>query len=524
MNPNIEPDPVAEAVAEFTEELQPAFRTFKTSETPAEGDQDEGMGGFEDGEPPPNSFPLDALPSALRGIVEEVAKAALVPVPLAVIPALGILSGAIGAGVEVRSGGDRRTRANLYIMAIAASGTGKGQSASLIAAPFREAERIKAEQWQKEELPLLKAKLEVLDGKHKRAKKAALDETDSLGAEQATQDLAELERERLEIERQLEREPGFSVENITSEKLAVSLASQPGEALLSLSAEARGVAAVLTGRYTRGKTDDSLYLSAFSGDYCRTSRLNRPSVELHSPCLAVTWLIQPDAAAELFENEGLSEGGMLPRFLLADTKAEAEDEPEEPYTMDRGAVEAWGTLIGEALGFRARGNDPIVIEAEAGALAALRNFTNESKRRTRETGDLKDVGAFPKRWGEQAWKIAVCFHVAKEGRHAGERALSQGTAHEAIQAMRWFANEQLAVLHRGRTAKQEKRLLVLCRKLEDAGGGATLADLKKRNGFEPDEVEQLSTLFPARVEIQTRHNEGGGRPSRTAILQRASNP
>lgn len=519
-------DPTVQAVQDLTREINPASETFKTSKTPAD---DGSAAGFEDSdgsedEPPTTRpFPLHVLPRTLQEIVREVTMAAQVPASLAVVPALGILSGSIGAGLQARSGGDRITRANLYLLAIAASATGKGRCTGLLARPFREAEQAAGDRWRREELPQLRARLEVVEGKHKKAKRGALGEPDSLSEEQATRDLADLERKRLDIEQKLEAESGFSVENITSEKLAVSLASQPGEALLSLSAEARGAKDVLTGRYNKGKADDSLYLAGYSGDYCRFDRLNRPPVELRSPCISLAWMIQPDAAAELFEDDGLREGGLLPRFLFTDTNAEAEDEPEEPHAVNPEAMEAWATLINASLVFRSRGNEPVIIDAEDEARSVLRTFTNESKRLTRTGGDLRDVGAFPKRWGEQAWKVALCFHMAEHGDQAGDHALSRETALAAVEAMRWFATEQLTILQRGRVERQEKRVMTLCRKLDDAGGQVTLADLKKRNGFDTDEVERLSQLFPHRFEIQTHKAEGGGRPSRAAVLTRTPN-
>ena len=60
-------------------------------------------------------FPLDCLPGAAGDMAREVAQSALVPETLAGMNVLGILSASIGAGLEVASGGDRRTRAQVAL-------------------------------------------------------------------------------------------------------------------------------------------------------------------------------------------------------------------------------------------------------------------------------------------------------------------------------------------------------------------------------------------------------------------------
>jgi hypothetical protein len=95
-----------------------------------------------------------------------------------------------------------------------------------------------------------------------------------------------------EIEIKL-RAPLLSCEDITSQRLAELLAHN-GEQLASVSADAGEIVNVLLGRYNKlDRTDDSVYVKAFTGDYCKVDRkssdpccCNRRAFQrcgLHSP-------------------------------------------------------------------------------------------------------------------------------------------------------------------------------------------------------------------------------------------------
>jgi hypothetical protein len=82
------------------------------------------------------------------------------------------LSATIGAGLQVRSGANRFTRGNLYILPSAESGSGKSETFRHFAKPFLqfEAERLKA--WKVETLPGLLAEGDILESEVAKLKKA----------------------------------------------------------------------------------------------------------------------------------------------------------------------------------------------------------------------------------------------------------------------------------------------------------------------------------------------------------------
>src|SRR4030095_12039479 len=111
------------------------------------------------------------------------------------------------------------------------------------------------------------------------------------------------------------REPVLSCEDVTGKKLGVLLAHND-EQLASLSADALAIVNILLGRYNKlDRTDEGIYLKAFTGDRCKVDRQSRESVLLESPCLTALWLTQPDKLDSLLAERSLSDGGLIPRIL-----------------------------------------------------------------------------------------------------------------------------------------------------------------------------------------------------------------
>lgn len=485
-----------------------------------------GFDGFDSDPEAPPAFPSNALPPIAREMAKEITKAALVPESLAAGNVLGILSASIGAGLLVDSGG-RATGANLYLLGIAQSGTGKGQAYKLAAKAFHEIETGEIDHWQSEGLPGVKTELRLLERRIKQAEKDLDAKKEPTSREQATRDLHELDREKSRLERLAEFEPGFSVGDVTKEKLAMTLESQPGQALASLSPEGRGVIDVLQGRYNGGKnSDEDIYLSGYSRESMKVSRVSRPPVHLKTPTLAVLWLIQPDKARELAESPAMTESGLLPRFLLFDSKAEAMDEPESPHHPDTAKLDEWRGLLEDLLTkYRANGDDPKIIQTSPKARKVIVEYTNAAKARTRKGGDLQDLTPFATRWGENAWRLALVLHAAQWGTASEQQELDEETARQAVAIAKWFNGEFLRFIAPTRSDKGRERLRKLLSILDDHQGERTLRDLGRLHGFEREEVEQLAKDYPERVTIEENRPEGGkgGRPSTVAkrVIQRA---
>jgi len=243
-------------------------------------------------------------------------------------------------------------------------------------------------------------------------------------------------------------------------------------------------------------------------------------VILSRPCLAVLWMIQPDKLREMLGKAALTDSGMMPRFLLCDTKAEPVDEPEHWPVIDEATTAGWSAVIRElARTFRARGKEPLTIKTASGVQAMLRDYHNELAAKRRTGGDLADVSSYAARWSENARRVAVVLHAAEHGASAPYEKLATETAENALKIVRWFSAQQLQVLAAGRHERRASRLESLKAALSlYPEQRATLRDLERRNGIAKDEAASLARAFPAVLVLETVKPAGRGRPSETVRL------
>jgi hypothetical protein len=469
-------------------------------------------------------FPVSALPPMLRHIAEEAAAAERVPVALTAAAAIATASAAIGAGLVLKTGPHRLTHANLFILAAAQSGTGKGRAFALVARTLQEMERDKIDKWRKHEKPNLEARLRVtkkaVEGLEKKAEKA-----NAFEREEITAQLEPLNRLMDSLTTEL-REPLWTVADVTREALADALSRGTLEALASMSPEARGVVDVLGGRYRSGSSDEDIYLSAFSVESFTVHRIGRPATHLAAPCLTVFWMIQPDALRAMFSKDAFTESGLLPRFLAFDSKAQPEFVPDEPHVMHPAASRDWRSLLEQlADTFHERGDEtPAIVELSPEAAKGFRDFENQTTEDRRTGGHLADVSSYAARWAENAQRLALVLHASEYGSKAASEPLSVATAADAVEIIAWFIREQMAILRVGRERGKTDRL----RRLETIllncpSHEMSLRDLDKSHNITRSEIESLVHENSDRLTIEERKPSGPGRPS-TVLRLILSNP
>ncbi len=398
-------------------------------------------------EPESAPFPLDALPPAMATIIAAVSRCERVPLALPAVCALGVVSAAIGAGLEVTSGPNRTTRTNLYLLASAESGSGKSETFRIVAAPLVDHQTRLIETWKLKTSPQLQSEIRVLDKEITTLERKAAKASDPM----------ERERLRGELEYKLASKdqltaraamPCTVAQDVTTERLAVLLRDNR-EVIFSASADARKVVENLMGRYNPGKTtDESLYLSAYSGDFVRVDRQGRDAVVLNKPCLALCWFVQPDLLATMLDERSLSVSGFLPRLLVCHTNAAPRRIEGEPQILSESVRGQWTQLIAGLLATFHAADKPHCITPTPEAVAVLNDYHNRIV--DRRSDDLADVGAFAARYAENAWRLAVVLHAALWAADASNEPLAAETAANAVRVVEWFAASQLNILAKGR--------------------------------------------------------------------------
>ena len=434
-----------------------------------------------------NPFPIDCLPGPAAEMVREVCRVMRVPESLPGCCALGILSAAVGKGLRVTSGPNRTTPGNLFVLAGAKSGTGKSETFRHIAQAFQDCEHEHRESWRTGSLPAL------------RAEKATLESEIAMAKKRNPNGLAEREEMRKELEDKMAalettesslHPPVLSAEDVTTEKLALLL-SENGECLASLSSDAGSAVNNLLGRYTKGnRTDETIYLKAFSGDSHVAHRIGREPVRLNSPCLSVLWLVQPDKIESLLANPSLVDGGLMPRLLMCQTNCRVQKIVDGILPIPPNVIAAFGKLIRYMLKNYRLTTNPITIIPTRAASQAMTDYYNQIAPRL-ET-DLRDVSTFAARWAEQAWRISVVLHAALWPSDAGAHELELETAQRAIALADWFAQQQLEILAAGREAANQVLLKNVLSLIQNNPGVITARDVqRKRITPNAEEAHQL---------------------------------
>ena len=139
-------------------------------------------------------FPVDCLPKAAGDMARAIAAAERVPESLTGSCVLGILSASIGARLKIRSGGQRVTLGNLFILISAQTGTGKSESFRHAVRPLHEYEREIIEEWRRDTLPGIQAEKELLDSEILALKKTVGKKETGIDREATRRELEERKR------------------------------------------------------------------------------------------------------------------------------------------------------------------------------------------------------------------------------------------------------------------------------------------------------------------------------------------
>lgn len=458
-------------------------------------------------------FPVHCLPKALADIVNETALACLIPTSLPAACALAAVSEALGAGLELQPGKDpmHKVGGNLFLFAIAESGTGKGQSYKEIMRPLETLANQYAKAWERDVYPFLSAEREEAEAVVARLRKEMTKEPDADARTGMKQEMEAMKAKLAANEKALASRPVHNAGEATSEALARIVEGQHGQAVSIRTSEARGVIGVICGRYIKGasSSDENLYLSLYSREGVAISRCNAPTVKLETPTGAMLLMVQPDKAREMFSSASMTESGLMPRFLSFDSQAEAMDLPECDHVISEGARNRWAGLLEELMArYKYYEAEPHLIRLTDAAEEIFRTFNSETRTRRKRNGTAADIPSYAARWIENAWRLALVLHAGKHGARADAGNLDSSTAQEAIEIIRWFIDSQLGLLASGRHSRRKGRLSALMELV--TGEGKTVRVLRKNHGFEREEIDSLVAEF---APLEIVRIETAGRPS-----------
>lgn len=451
-------------------------------------------------------FPVDKLPDVLRRQAEAIADVAGVPLGMSAPLVLAAASAAIGRGVRVLSLNGRETRASIYLLMAKQSGSGGSGAYKLAMAPItgfqasarrNHAETVRPREDAERELTLLEIEKIKKEFKGSGADREKL--KDQLASARAR--LADIEKNLVE--------PLYLASDATPEG-AANLLNMHGETLAHFDSDAGDAIGSVLGKYNdKDNASESLWLKAFDGEPVTIVRKNTGVIALEAPSLAVCFVATPAKVRELFANERLCEGGLLPRFLVVDPQARAmpidEETAGEARKIPAHVSQPYEAAVFAALNhYRLAANAaPHVIDMEP---EARRMFVRDRAAIMERAGWMPDP--FEARLTEQAIRLALLIHIFRhiviEKRSEGtfgaedvlghERPLRVRDAEAGVAVRDWFARRQSEFLAARRVAERETKWERVRRLMLSRPDGITARDIYSGRTLARDKAEADTML------------------------------
>lgn len=456
------------------------------------------------------AFPVDALPDAAKAITLEISRTRLLPCDLPGAMALAVTAAALGKGLELDCP-PHRTRANIFMLASARSGTGKSDCYRDLTAPLYYAQQLANEGHEQT--------------RHQKFAEARLleKEISKISGEATPENVAKFAElsERLEAANKAAQPRIMIIEDGTEPAMKPALVNNR-EQLALLSPEGGQVVANFMGRYgdAKGQTADTVALKSFSGDPDTQHRVGSGQTRLVSPCMSILLVVTPDKCRELFSNPRFAEGGLMPRFLVATSEARPQRDDGRERRPDPATLDSWQKTILDLVSTYRNAAAPAVIRCEPEAVELFRNHWNENF--VEPFDEIEDDAAFHARHLEMAKRIAVSLHALKHGKAACVEHLTAGTAQDALDLVAWFtANQERALADsradHTRTLVERIQDVTLRSGIPTDQGRAVPLRTLKRCGITEADVRKIVNDQPDNFQLLTRQT--GGRASRCLVVQ-----
>jgi replicative DNA helicase len=445
-------------------------------------------------------FPLEALPSWLGRVSEELAIFTQTPLDLPALVALSVVSLACAKRlrIEVRTGYSEP--ANLYLAVAMEPGNRKSSVFSTLTAPVEEFEREKVEETQDSVAKKLSEE-RILASALKHKEKQAAEATDQAERDECSDEAQHLAVELEELRRKLPVSPRFITDDATPEKLASLLKEQGGRVAI-LSAEG-GVFDMMAGRYNQGISNLDVYLKGHAGDVLRVDRQSRAPEFVQEPSLTIGVTIQPEVLRGLFEKKEFRGKGLLARFLYSIPQSLLGRRLVSPPEVTQETSALYRQKIKGLLSLPLSSSETPLVKLSTSARTALWQFQEEIEPQLSQDGELATIQDWAGKIVGAVVRLAGLLHAADlSPLLPWESPISETTMENAITLGRYFiAHAQAAFAEMGADPLVEdaKRALRWIEK----NGQETFT---KRTAFEglKGKYKRVTDLDPI-LELLTQH-------------------
>ena len=383
---------------------------------------------------PSSSYELiEALPPILRDRILLCAHERKVPPEIPMMVALAAIATCAGPGVEVQSGRQRSTRANLFVLLGVSSGIGKSEVFRDLLGPVLDFENDLHAWWPDEPAAKARAGEELLKAQISGIRSHIRKSPSSSGSMQVFKTLQQAERTRLVCQSYLNA-PCILADDSTSEALAI-LMSRSNESIATVSADARYFLKRLSMPNTK---EESFFLKGYSGDLTLTNRVSRNSVRLRRPCLTALLLTQRDAYHAFLDKALINRSGLLPRFLHAELKQERGEVPKVDMRKSTRYRTDYTNLFQQLIEAYRFEKTAVQIQPTKATERFIHQI--ESECRTASLHDESLASEILRRRAEQIWRVSLCLHLARHGNTSAIHPLKKTDAVIAAKIVEGFTS------------------------------------------------------------------------------------
>jgi putative DNA primase/helicase len=391
----------------------------------------------------PEPYPIDALPEIVRAAIEEVVGFVKAPIPLVASTALGALSLAIQAHVDVQRAEKLEGPVGLFLLTIADSGERKSTCDGFFTRTIR--------QYQDEQAEALKPELELY--------KAAVDVWNAMrdGLLAAIKDGAKKEESTEELQAQLEtlqsekpeqpKIPRLLLGDETPESLAWSLGKQwPSAGVVS------SEAGLVFGAHGMGKDSVMRNLTLLNvlwdGGIHSVGRRTSECFTVKNARLTVALQAQEPTLREFHARSGtLARGtGFLARFLVSWPESTQGfrpfTDPPESWPHLSKFNERIGEILRRELSMDENGVlTPLMLSMDFDAKAAWVEFHDAIECELASRGELYDVRDVASKSADNVARLAALFHVFVSKNSNFSNSISAECIEAAGRIVAWHLNE-----------------------------------------------------------------------------------
>lgn len=426
--------------------------------------------------------PIGAFPHIIQSVARTVHEAQNLPMEFLCFIACGILSGTVGKSFRAYNAVNAYTQdANLYMLGLGASSSGKSASAKILGKRLLSLE--------------MEARLEYREKllKKKSAMTKSIDAFEKLGESSSEEKKAEEPQEDEKLE-----DPSFIVMNATSEAIAQKMAENGGT-VFSLCAEARSLLAIVGGLYRKEGDDTEIYNSGWSGESIRQDRISRGVAEIHKPCLSILWLVQYDAFRNIMvKNENFVASGFAGRFLFFRGPKDIPIDKGLKIPLNKNVMEDWDKMITALYEFR-RNKGFQRIQATPEAAEIFRKFHNEQVELM--NNELKSVQELLGKARENAARLAIIFAIADE-----TEIIDGRIAENACKVIKYSLYNAVEFYTSGLLVRLEQRREKMESILRKKDGRVRISYFQQFAKIFPDEIHNIVAIFPNLYALRKESN------------------